>query len=501
MIPAGRYIRAGCSLTFGFILGFTQQLNTEQLRGRQIYQLGVSPSGEPVTAVLGESGASVPASTLPCAGCHGLNGEGKPEGGVAPSAIQWDALTKSYEVTLPSGRKRGPYSERSLTRAITMGFDSANNILGPAMPRFQISREDLTSLIAYLKILGKTKESGVFDDSLRIGVILPPARLTQMHAAVRIALTTYFDEVNRQGGVFGRRIDLRTINYPESPINAAEVIRDFIAKEHIFAFTSSFIAGAEDQLADIFEQTNIPLIGPFAIRPKLTRPLNPFVFYLDAGLIGEAEALAAYAYQQAGSRPSRLAVAYVDDESSRKLVLTLEQSCKSIGFDPPARIALSSDKLVRVHADFVFLLAPDALRRIAAEENQAVFLIPGSLVRSAILDSPSALDGRIFLAFSDLQSKPGDEYRQLAVRLKLPSYAIEEQRSALAGASTLLEALKRTGRDLSHERLVATLEGLSQFDTGFTAPLTYGPNRRVGSMGFSIMKADLKARRFSPANP
>jgi ABC-type branched-subunit amino acid transport system substrate-binding protein len=506
MIPAGRYIRAGCTLAFGFILGFTQQLNTEQVHGRQIYMLGTSPSGAPITALLGESGAPVPASTLPCAGCHGPNGEGKPEGGIAPSVIQWETLTKSYEVTLPSGRKRGPYSERSIKRAITMGFDSVNNVLGAAMPRFQISREDLTSLIAYLKIVGKTSEPGVLDDSVRIGAILPPARLTRMHAAVQMALTGYFDELNRQGGVFGRRIELHLLDYPESPANAAAVIRKFIAKENIFALTSSFIAGAEDQLADVFDQAKTPVIGAFAIRPRLTRPLNRFIFYLDAGLFGEIEALAAYARRRAEPGSSRLSVAYMDDAPSRQLVLSLEQSCKILGFDPPVRIAISLGDLTSTFAtdaDLVFLLAPDALLRITSKKDKAVFLTPSSLLNpTAILSSPSALDGRIFLAFSDLQRyESPDQYHQLALGLKLPAYAVQEQRMALAGASTLIEALKRTGRDLSQDRLVATLEGLSQFETGFTAPLSYGPSRRVGSMGFSIMMADLKARKFSPADP
>ena len=52
---------------------------------------------------------------------------------------------------------------------------------------------------------------------------------------------------------------------------------------------------------------------------------------------------------------------------------------------------------------------------------------------------------------------------------------------------TLVEALKRTGRDLSREAFVATLEHLSNFDSGFAPPLSYGPNQRAGSTTIQII--------------
>ena len=37
----------------------------------------------------------VPASTLNCAGCHGLRGEGKTEGGVTAGNLTWTNLIKA----------------------------------------------------------------------------------------------------------------------------------------------------------------------------------------------------------------------------------------------------------------------------------------------------------------------------------------------------------------------------------------------------------------------
>src|SRR5262245_52341572 len=91
-------------------------------RGRQIYLFGTSPSGGEITAVMSDAGVEVPASTVPCGGCHGRDGRGNREGGVYPSDLTWAALTKPYGVTHPGGRKHPPYDVRALKRSIAMGI-------------------------------------------------------------------------------------------------------------------------------------------------------------------------------------------------------------------------------------------------------------------------------------------------------------------------------------------------------------------------------------------
>src|SRR5678815_3322700 len=49
-------------------------LTPQEKRGKALYLRGESRSGKEITAMLGE--IDVPASTMNCAGCHGLRGEG-----------------------------------------------------------------------------------------------------------------------------------------------------------------------------------------------------------------------------------------------------------------------------------------------------------------------------------------------------------------------------------------------------------------------------------------
>src|SRR5207302_166027 len=93
-----------------------------EVRGRRIYEQGMGSSGSPPQAVMTDN-VRVPASVVPCRNCHGSNGEGKPEGGVLPSNLTWEALTKPYGLTHPDGRTHRAYDDRSLRRAITLGID------------------------------------------------------------------------------------------------------------------------------------------------------------------------------------------------------------------------------------------------------------------------------------------------------------------------------------------------------------------------------------------
>jgi ABC-type branched-subunit amino acid transport system substrate-binding protein/mono/diheme cytochrome c family protein len=416
-----------------------------------------------------------------CAGCHGQDGRGKPEGGVTPSNIRWEELTRPYDVTHPSGRKHPPYTERSLVRAISMGFDPAGNTLHTIMPRVALSREDMHELIAYLKVIGTRPDPGVSENSIRVGTILPT---TGMGAAVRAALDAFFDTVNRDGGVYNRTIELRN------------------GSEDVFALVSSYLAGSEAEMTKSLRERETPLIGAFTLEPQLGFPLNPYVFYLDSGLRGQAEALAAYAVSKRAVRPTRAAVIAADGALFREAAEAVEARLRQAGWKDVRRVSY----FVKLDGiDVAFCLAPAPLIKaflMSAADGGPAFYIPGSLVTGELFDVPATLNGRLWAAFPTLPSDPTPqgmaEYHRLAERYQLRPQHLAAQLTALASAKVLLEGLERVGRDLTREKFVAAIEKLYDFQTGFTPPLSFGPNRRVGSLGAHIVSIDLAAGRFVP---
>jgi hypothetical protein len=149
-------VLAGCVLLamveFGSQAGAhtqEEQLSPQQMRGKRIYLSGEVEGGE-IWARIRD--LDIPATTLVCAGCHGLSGEGKREGGILAPPLYWESLTSGG-----TSDQRNPghkaYDEQSVARAIREGVGTDSRHLNSAMPHYQLTPAQMADLIAYLKTL------------------------------------------------------------------------------------------------------------------------------------------------------------------------------------------------------------------------------------------------------------------------------------------------------------------------------------------------------------
>src|SRR6185369_11567043 len=118
-----------------------------------------------------------------------------------------------------------------------------------------------------------------------------------------------------------------------------------------------------------------------------------------------------------------------------------------------------------------------------------------------VIDTVSLkMKDRVYLAFptvpSDISASGAAEYSALLQRNKIDSTHAAAQASAIAAARILVHALELCGKDLSRERLVTTLEGLYEFDTGLMPRITFGPNRRIGALGAYVVTIDPEKKLF-----
>ena len=254
----------------------TFHLTEQQQRGKQIYSTGISPTGGKMTAVLGNSISEIPAAALKCVNCHLQDGRGKPEGGITPSNIRWDELTKPYGSSSARGRKRPAYDVPLLKRSITMGLDSAGRSLDHAMPRYRMTHGDLADLVAYLMVIGRELDPGLRADRVRIGVIVAPSRLfPEMGLAVRAALTAFVSEINRGWRRLSARNRIVLHRVSSRREDRAEAAIEFVKREQVFALAASFIAGAEGEVARLLDKEGVPLVGAQTLYPQTDFPLEP----------------------------------------------------------------------------------------------------------------------------------------------------------------------------------------------------------------------------------
>jgi ABC-type branched-subunit amino acid transport system substrate-binding protein len=498
-------------------------LTPEEKRGKQIYLRGTTAAGREITAYLGEASLEVPGSAMTCAGCHGAEGQGKPEGGVTPSNITWGALTKPYGVVHASGRKHPPYTERAVELALTRGLDPAGNRLLNVMPRYQMAREDMNDLIAYLKRLGTDRDPGLSDREIRIGMLVPAqaGALAEMGGAIKSVVAAYFEEVNNQGGIYNRKIELKFAEAGATAAASVASVERLIKDEQIFALSGAVIAGADKEVATLAQNSEVPLVGPFTLYPPVTASVNRQVFYLLSGIDDQARALVVFAARKLADDKSatpRAAIVYQESELNAGVAAGIEEEMKKAGWSAPANVKyargqLNAAAVVRELSakgvNEVFLVGGGEDQRAfltAAEKSNwtPALYLPGALTGRDILDAPPAFKGKIFLSFpsvpADIKPAALENLRALAAKYKLPQGHVAAQISAYVSAQLLVEGLKRAGRDLSREKLITALEGLYEYDTGLTPPLTYGPNRRVGAAGAYVVNVDTEKKQFAPAS-
>jgi ABC-type branched-subunit amino acid transport system substrate-binding protein len=477
-------------------------------RGGQIYLYGTGYNGIPIETVAGEGNVKVPAAILRCVNCHARDGRGRPEGGIYPSDIRWSELSKPYALTTVSGRERPPYSDSLLIRAITMGIDSGGNRLNVAMPKYQLTREQADDLVAYLKVLDNILDPGITDQTIKIGVILPPAEtFGGMHRALRETLLAAFQKVNDEGGLYGRRVLCEFNTVPE--VSRAESFRKFIQQEQPFALVESFIAGDESAINSSLEENGVPLIGAISLYSGVDVPINRYAFYLLSGIPEQSEALVRFAARNQGIKAARALVVYDEQAAIQVAIDRIMKEAERVGWERPQPVNPKENRswsqlLENGGVDTVFWLASgkdldDFFRAAAATQVFPRVLAPSAFVGPEIYEAPKQFSGHLFLSFPMLpsdQTKEGQiQFLELARTGKFSQGNLVERLSALSAANLLIYALQRAGREVTREKMIEILEKLYRFETGQTPPLTFNPNRRVGANGAHIIGIDLERKQ------
>jgi len=491
-------------------------LDAAEVRGKQIYFEGTSPSGDTINAVVGDEAVTLPGSALTCASCHGSDGLGRPEGGVLPPDIRWSELAKSYGHVHENGRRHPAFDDASLARSIFAGIDAAANPLDRAMPLYQMSSQDMADLIAYMKVIENDLDPGIDASRVQVATLLPlQGRASALGQAMAQVLLGYFDDVNEQGGVFGRRIELLAVPLGDSPEASLDTLQKAFDAEGVFALVGAYTIGMDDELLTMLRDENVPLVGPFTLDPG-DAFVDAAAFYLYPGINEQARVLADRALADGAAANQVLVAGPAEDRVDSLVGAVRDQLRQHGGGEPPNveryvagdfdPVGLASSLGDSGSNALIFLGSQVDLQRLlavlAGQPEVPLVYVLSSLISSPLFDLPTEFDHKVFVAFpttgGDVTAAGREEFGLLAERAGLPKDHIQAQLAAFAAARLMVEGLRRAGRDLSRERLVEGLEKLYGFETGVTPPLTYGPNRRIGARGAHVATVDLKKKTYTP---
>jgi ABC-type branched-subunit amino acid transport system substrate-binding protein len=340
-------------------------------------------------------------------------------------------------------------------------------------------------------------------------------RTAEIGQAMSAVMAAYFEEINSRGGIYNRKLRLIVSPYDatqRADLSSAEHLMD---KENVFAVVAAVIAGADRQIAELAEDKKVPLIGPFSFFSADPAALNEFTFYLLSGLNEQVRALVDFAAADLKLDDPRIAVLGRGDAHQKELQTAIAEQCEAHGWTSLTGFSILPDRfdasaaariLKEQGVDGLFYLSLRGLKPLLEAAGKIdwwphIFL-PGALAQKEILGLPIGFQNKIYLSYPTLPSDQTlvgmAEFQALLQRHELSAKHLTSQISAYVASKLLVEGLKRTGKDLSREKFMRSLEKLYEFQTGLTPLITYGPNRRIGALGSHIVTVDLKNKNFTP---
>ena len=360
---------------------------------------------------------------------------------------------------------------------------------------------------ALLLAAGASAEPGITADRVLIGQAAgftgPDAEAVKEMTA---AAQAYFDQVNAQGGVHGRRIALESQDDGLDPKRTPAAVRKLLDEKGVFALFLSRGTRTTETAYPALEKAKIPLIGPSTGANSMYEPGHKYIFPVRGGYRDETAKIASELLE---IKANKIAAVHSADAFGKEGIASLRLALKdnNLALEAVASLpAAGADVSAAVSA--IANAAPDVVIVIAGPEASAAFIkqlaaaqkkLPG---RRSNFESLSNNDSAAFIAslgadapglvFSHGLPYPSGKQgghdavtREFHALIKtapggVPSYAAME---GFLAAKVLVEGLQRAGASPTRESLIDGLESMRPFELGGVS-VVYGPMVRTGS-GFA----------------
>ncbi len=367
-------------------------------------------------------------------------------------------------------------------------------------------RAFFTALLAAAATLAGAQ--GVTESTVVLGqsaVFTGPAQ--DLGIEMRNGAMAYFNYVNAQGGVHGRKIVLKSLDDRYEPDGAAAATKKLIQDEHVFALFGYVGTPTFNAASPILTEAKVPLVAAFTGAESLRNPLNRYVFNVRASYFDETEQIVQHLTSMG---ITKIAVFYQNDAYGKAGLDGVVNAMKRRNMQVAGTATVERNTVeVAKAVDEMKKLNPQAVVMVSAYKSCAAFiremkkadLQPSfwnvSFVGSKALAKELDKDGR-GVQISQVVPFPWDssvpvvkEYNKL-IRAdgKEPNYSSLE---GFISAKVMVEGLRRAGKNLTRERLIQALETMDPYDVG-GFKITYTPQDHRGSryVDLTIISKDQK---------
>lgn len=348
--------------------------------------------------------------------------------------------------------------------------------------------------------LSYAADPGVTDTSITIGMSAPFSGPNAAYGLdMRQTIQNYFEQLNKNGGVNGRKLELVALDDGYETERTVANTKTLLKEKNAFALLSFYGSSpTTEAMNTVFGPAKVPLVGTISGAATLREPIsgNPnsrYMFNVRASYADETETIV---NQLVSLGLKSIAVFYQNDGFGKSGLEGITTALKKHNLTPSAvgtvernsvDVSKALEPIAKANPQAVIMVTlykpTAAFVKAMKKSGQNPMFMTLSPVGTEQLVQELGPEAR-GIGISQVAPYPWNdaapavrEYQKLVVKPANYSYYGME---AYLMARTMVEGLKRAGKDLSRDKLVTALESMGGVDFGGYR-VNYSPASRIGS--------------------
>ena len=359
-------------------------------------------------------------------------------------------------------------------------------------------------LISWMSTPMALAERGVTDTEIRIGQWGPQTGPAALWGAIGRGTGCYFDMINAEGGIHGRKIKyfLRDDGY--MPPRTKAIAKELLEDKKVFAFGGGVGTSTGMAVKKYLNKKKVPWVGPASGSTHWAFPPTKYLFGVYPLYIDEAAILVNYAVKKLGKK--RIAFFYQNDDFGKEGLSGAEYALQKLGMKLVAAVSVEVlDTDLSSHCMKLKAAKPDCVLMWLLPKHGAIILGTAAklgfktqwMSSSPLSDTPimykiskGLFKDVILCSFGDLPESQNPLMKKY--KAAHDRFAPKDRWGIFFYAGFLfvepmVEGLKRCGRDLTADNFVKAMQSIKDFQ-GIGPKVSYGPKKRQGTRSVFIAK-------------
>jgi branched-chain amino acid transport system substrate-binding protein len=342
-------------------------------------------------------------------------------------------------------------------------------------------------------------DPGVTKDTIKIGMFGPLTGPTAVGSLPLLGADAVYKNVNDQGGINGRKIELVIEDDACDPNKTIAAVKKLISQDQVFMIHGGWCSGTVLAVKpELARNPGLPFMVLGAASAAISTPIQSNIFQPIATTNTVAKAMVDFAMTKPNAK--RIAIISHSDEWGKSHLDPIILDLKAAGLEPVETVYLerggvdATSQILRIRAakpDFVLaVLYPPELTIYIRDAYKYGIKVPTVTTQGVSIEDmvkrvglPAATK-ELFVFYplnETLDSANLKKWSNLYTKYN-PKAPVETLSfMGMTGALAVVEALKRAGPDLTREKFIAELNKLNDFNPGIqSGTLSFTPEQHAG---------------------